>query len=120
MVARILGRPPGMMQRLLQAPIPDTEATPWSRATGYQPFLPSLGGTARNKKRLIEQCCRAGGEKDGWETEECSFQQKETKAPDASARRKGEYEGNEMENTDKLETWPRGGGKELEGSGAGR
>lgn len=50
----------------------------------------------------------------------CSFQQKETNAPDDSAGRKGECEGNEMENTGKLETWPRGGGKELEGSGAGR
>lgn len=50
----------------------------------------------------------------------CSFQQKETKAPDDSAGRKGECERNEMENTDKLKTWPRGGGKELEGSGAGR
>lgn len=42
----------------------------------------------------------------------CSFLQMETKAPDDSAGRTGECEGNEMENTNKLETWPRGGEKE--------
>lgn len=39
----------------------------------------------------------------------CSLQNKESEAPDDSALRKGDQEGNEMENTDKLEACPRGG-----------
>lgn len=86
----------------------------------WVPAFPPQPRRHSQEQEVVDLTMLWAGEKDGWDTETMLIPTKETKAPDDSLGRKGECEGNEMENTGKLETWPRGGGKELEGSGAGR
>lgn len=86
--------------------------------------FPSLAVGARQSQvqKAAESRQRHGG-KSGegwWDTREMLIPSKGNQSPSDPAGRKGEPEGNEMENTNKLEIRHRGGGKELECSQAGR